>query len=218
MAKDPAITPPEPPDQPVPEEPQNPVEPAAEESQPLTRSEVINEFGEELGQKLIDAGLASFSSMIGMKPETFTDLGFSEEEIQRISEVVNLGGQDQGEPEIEETDAGAEETDAPAEEAESEAQAEEEEESEEEPVPATMEFHEHVMPSALTFSEAKAKLEEMSYNDLRDLCNADNLIPSRRKDETIMILLGHWYPPEPNPPKEELPEMSVRIKRIRGLL
>ena len=82
-----------------------------------------------------------------------------------------------------------------------------------------IEFHDHETPKAYSMQDAYTELKDKTYNELKDLCEVDNLTPARSKSQTIDIILSHWFATPPEPVKEDaLPEMSARIKRIRGLL
>jgi hypothetical protein len=123
----------------------------------LTRSEIINEFGEELGEKLIDAGFSSKSSLLNVEDEVLIERGFEAVEITTIREALSVAtaemeieveeaeeveegdGLEEGtdEPEIEEADT--EEADALPEEEPGEEESEEVDEgagAEEAPVAA----------------------------------------------------------------------------------
>lgn len=57
-----------------------------------TRSEIINNFGEDLGRKLLDAGYSSMSSMDGVSDEDFLAItGVGPAALEKIHEVLTLG-------------------------------------------------------------------------------------------------------------------------------
>lgn len=163
------------------------IEPVAEDAQSeerameegLTRSEIINAFGEDLGGKLLDGGYSSLSGMMGATDEDFLAIkGIGPASLAEIRKVVSL-----------------------------------------EDVKDDADFHPHESPIPLTFAETQQKLEDLTYSELKDLCEADGLSPARSKAHTISVLLEYWFAPvEPVIPEDLAGEYSVRIKRIKGLL
>lgn len=61
-------------------------EPEADEDEELTRSEVINEFGEALGQKLIDLGYTTVTMAMDAAEEGNLDDDLTEEELAELLE------------------------------------------------------------------------------------------------------------------------------------
>lgn len=184
------------------------VEEAEAEEKTLTRSEVINEFGEELGGKLIEQGYASFSAMTNLDETQVEVLDLSDEEKSVVFEFLDLPG-------IGVIDDGPET--APTEE-ELEKQAEVLAElEEEEPAPEAIvyEFHEHRTDAPFTYQQAKDALEEFDYYDMRELAKESGIEPARKKDDLIQQLLDKWFPVPTQAPPEPPEGMSARIKRIR---
>ena len=66
--------------------------------------------------------------------------------------------------------------------------------------------------------EAETLLKDLPFLKLRELAIADDLKPKRSKQDVINQLLGVWFAPSEAPRTEEQPEMSVRIRRAKGLL
>ena len=61
----------------------------AESNEGLTRSEVINEFGPDLGQKLIDGGYASLSSLLSVTDEDLIAIaGIGPASVTKIREAI----------------------------------------------------------------------------------------------------------------------------------
>lgn len=184
------------------------IEPDAEKAQFSTRSEIINEFGEELGGKLLDGHYTSFSGLIGVTADDLAAIDLNEEEIERVMEATTLMADEENviEEEIEE-------------EVEEKVEEAKKVEEEAEEVPATITFHPHDSPMPLNYGEAQAALEKMSYQELKDLCAADDLKPARSKAHTVALLLAYWYPPAPVAKVESSVdvEMSARVRRIKGL-
>lgn len=222
---------------------------ATEEDLQLTRSEIINEFGEELGRKLIEGGFSTITSLLVVEiaDEELQGIGLIPEEIAKVREfeameLANAEDKEESGDELEEETAAEEEVDeADSDSAESDASEEgeagevaEEEATEapesdggpEEPAVeeaggevATMDVHVHEVPAPMTYSEARAKLEDMSYAEIKEIIEDGDEKAPRSKAESVAFLLAQMFPPEPVAPAEEGEvEMSVRVKRIKGLL
>lgn len=193
-----------------------------------TRSEVINSFGEILGNRLIQAGFSSLSSISVAVDSVFDELGFSEDEIALLREKAPFTGAPTQE-EVEKVTADVEEDEAEIGEAdedetgEGEADLEkaDEDEAEEdeaepktadEPIP-TIEMDVTVLDSETT----RANLSEMKLGELREICKRDDIQPARSIDETVDRIMEAWFPapPEPEPVVEEGPQMSARVRRIK---
>lgn len=75
--------------------------------------------------------------------------------------------------------------------------------------------HEHEVPNPMTYHEAQEKLEEIPYQELREMAEADGLKPERSKKGVIVQLLSAWFPPPPSVPGIAGQPMSARIRRIK---
>jgi len=278
--------------------PEGGVYPSSEEvraSDTGTREEIINEFGDVIGNELLDAGILSFSGLMiiddemkdSLSPEAkelvetyFTtkeggptaievaddqndnpveedeiveeateaevaevaevteevpaDAGGGEEETDVESEVSEEEAEEEAEGETPEEESvsegdGDEEADsgegAPeeavaegeaAEEADTAGDVEEPVEEDDESVDEVeegLDEHEHEVPSPMSYQEAKDKLEEIPYQELREMAEADGLKPERSKKGVIIQLLSAWFPAPPQPAEEQ--QMSVRVRRIK---
>ncbi len=124
------------------------------------------------------------------------------------------------EPKEEESpDVPAEKTETSAEAAESEEATEEE--TVEEEVAEEEEFvtHEHEVKPPLTYNEAETMLMETSFVKMKEMAVADGIKPDRSRVKVMRQLLELWFPAPATPAGEEVePEMSVRIRRAKGLM
>lgn len=132
------------------------------------------------------------------------------------------------EAEVEETEDVAEEADEPEEEAlDAEKPSETKEEITKERL--TDEFgnpvgedeyeeHSHDVKAPVTYNEAETLLKDLPFLKLRELAIADGLKPERSKVKVVQQLLNVWFAPSEAPKEEEPLEMSVRIRRIKGLM
>ena len=93
-------------------------------------------------------------------------------------------------------------------------EAPEEEDAEE----VEFEIHEDAMVAPLSYGEAETLLKETPFLKLREMAIAEEMKPKRSKQDIINQLLGVWFAPSEAPRTEEQPEMSVRIRRAKGLL
>lgn len=84
----------------------------AESAEKLTRSEIFNTFGEDIGQKLIDGGYASLSGLAGVTDDELLAItGIGPASVEKIREVISLEPEEESgleeetpdEPEVEET-------------------------------------------------------------------------------------------------------------------
>lgn len=266
----------------------------------LTRSEIINEFGEETGQELLEANISSLSGLMIIDDETKEALSpeakaaveayftLNEIEVHTVEDVTIEVADDQNDSPVEEAEEtevveeaaeaevaevaevveevpaeeGGSEEEADVEEAAEEAEGEAPEEEsvsegdgdedadsgegapeeavaegeaaeeadatsveedvvdedvvavDEDEVEEGLDEHEHETPSPMTYQEAKDRLEEIPYTELREMAEADGLKPERSKKGVIFQLLSHWFPAPPVAPDDE-PPMSVRIRRIK---
>lgn len=260
----------------------------AADAEGLTRSEIINEFGEVVGNELLEAGISGFSGLMVIDDVTKEALSPEAKELVEIYFTTKEGGpsaievaDDQNDNPVEEAEVveeateaevaevaeevpadaggGEEETDVESEGSEEEAEGETPEEESvsegdgdeeadsgegapaeavaegeaaeegdttgdvEEPVDEVdvedgvvdeLEEHEHETVTPMTYQEAKDKLEEVPYQDLREMAEADGLNPERSKKGVIIQLLSAWFPAPPVAPDAE-PPMSARIRRIK---
>lgn len=213
-----------------------------ENEMPTTRSEVINTFGEELGRRLIDAGLPTLTSIFMIDESYLSEVGFTDEEIETIKAAVpeeSLEGEpvqpkdeaenfeDAEEAEIEaEEEFVEEETEGggPVEDAEEESVEGETEEGW--PVEEAAEEAQEEDEGMGEGREADAEmLAEVKMDDLREQAKEYGITEYyRRKDDLIEAILDAVYPepevlaakmePELNL-KDEEPPASVRVQRIR---
>ena len=120
-------------------------------------------------------------------------------------DIAQPVGEDPGE-EIERAEVGDETEKMPKEE---DAPVEEEEE---------FVTHEHEVKPPLTYNEAETMLMETSFVKLRELAIADGIKPERSRVKVMRQLLEYWFPAPTSPPADDEPEMSVRIRRAKGLM
>ena len=79
--------------------------------------------------------------------------------------------------------------------------------------------HEHEVKPPLTYNEAETMLMETSFVKLREMAIADDIKPERSRVKVMRQLLDYWFPPASATPAGEVePEMSVRIRRAKGLM
>ena len=78
--------------------------------------------------------------------------------------------------------------------------------------------HEHEVKPPLTYNEAETMLMETSFVKLRELAIADGIKPERSRVKVMRQLLEYWFPAPTSPPADDEPEMSVRIRRAKGLM
>lgn len=235
---------------------------AADAEKALTRSEIINQFGEAVGGELLEANISSLSGL--MVIDDVTKEALSPEAKAAITAWLELnpiavetveaedvpadtgGGEEEAdvEPEVSEEEA---EGETPEEESVSEGDGDEEADSGEgapeeavaegeaadetdtagvmeEPVEEDdgavdaveegLEEHEHEVPNPMTYHEAQEKLEEIPYQELREMAEADGIKPDRSKKSIIIQLLSAWFPP-PAVPVDDEPQMSARVRRIK---
>lgn len=88
------------------------------------------------------------------------------------------------------------------------------------PVEEEEEFvtHEHEVRPPLTYNEAETMLMESSFVKMREMAIADGMKPERSRVKVMRQLLAYWFPPASRPAGEDEPEMSVRIRRAKGLM
>ncbi len=230
----------------------------------LTRSEIINQFGDVIGNELLEAGISSLSGLMviddtvmePLSPEakdlvmaylTLQEIEGDQNDNPVVEEVpADAGGGEEeadveteaeeeaegGEPEEESVSEGDGDEDADTgegapEEAVAEGEAADETDTTgdvEEPVEEVagergvveegLDEHEHEVPSPMTYNEAKEKLEEISFVDLREMAEADGIKPQRSKKAIVVQLLSVWFPAPPTPVDDD-PPMSARVRRIK---
>jgi len=91
---------------------------------------------------------------------------------------------------------------------------------EDDPVEEEEEFvtHEHEVKPPLTYNEAETMLMETSFVKMREMAIADGIKPDRSRVKVMRQLLDLWFPAPATPAGEVEPEMSVRIRRAKGLM
>ena len=192
------------------------------EEEILSRSEVINEFGEDLGGKLIESGYASFSAMADLDEETLMSLETLELD-EKVVVLAFLSPEDSEEAgDSQEVDAGegvgviddGPETAPTKEELEKQEEilGKEKEPSAEEIV---YEFHEHRADAPFTYQQAKEALEAFDFYEMRELAKDVGIEPERKKDDLIQQLLDKWFPMPVQAPPDPPEGVSVRVKRIQ---
>lgn len=79
--------------------------------------------------------------------------------------------------------------------------------------------HPHDVKAPLSYGEAETLLKDTPFLKLREIAIADGLKPERSKKKLMQQLLAIWFAPSEAPKtEEEQHEMSVRIRRIKGLM
>ena len=88
------------------------------------------------------------------------------------------------------------------------------------PPPEEFVTHEHEIKAPLTYNEAETMLREKPFLEIRELAIADGLIPERSRIKVTYQLLAHWFPPSEagSVGSAEEPQMSVRVRRAKGLM
>lgn len=88
------------------------------------------------------------------------------------------------------------------------------------PPPEEFVTHEHEIKAPLTYNEAETMLKESSFLEMREMAIADGLTPERSRVKVTYQLLAHWFPPSEagSVGSAEEPEMSVRVRRAKGLM
>ena len=78
--------------------------------------------------------------------------------------------------------------------------------------------HEHEVKPPLTYNEAETMLMETSFVKMREMAIADGIKPDRSRVKVMRQLLEYWFPAPTSAPADDEPEMSVRIRRAKGLM
>jgi len=78
--------------------------------------------------------------------------------------------------------------------------------------------HEHEVKPPLTYNEAETMLMGASFLKMREMAIADGIKPERSRVKVMRQLLDLWFPAPTSAPADDEPEMSVRIRRIKGLM
>lgn len=91
---------------------------------------------------------------------------------------------------------------------------------EDDPVEEEEEFvtHEHEVKPPLTYNEAETMLMGTSFLKMREMAIADGIKPERSRVKVMRQLLDLWFPAPTSAPADDEPEMSVRIRRAKGLM
>jgi hypothetical protein len=188
---------------------QGPVSQYDSEGLPInaTRSEVINNFGEELGNRLIEAGFSSLSSISVAVDSVFEELGFGEGKIAALREKAPFTGAPTQE-EVEEVTAEVEEDEVKG--------LGEDEADEADTLIPTIEMDVSILDPERT----KANLLDMKLADLREICERDDIQAARSIAETVDRIMEAWFlaavalDPDVSDGSNEAP-MSARVRRIK---
>ncbi len=134
--------------------------------------------------------------------EVIEEVTVDESTVEETVEETDTVDEDAADETVEEVEEGGEE------------QTAEEEEDEE------LETHDHEIPAPLTYNQAETMLLETPFLKLKELAIAEELKPDRSKKKIIRQLLDIWFAPSEAQASQEdgQSEMSVRVRRIKGLM